>query len=95
MIDADAQRHAALVDRVPDTVWLVVYAVTAVAMMAMGYRFGVDGDRNWMVFVLMALAFAAVMMLIGDLDRPARGLVKVSQQPLLDLIEKIGAPPPQ
>jgi len=35
-----------------------------------------------------------VILLIADLDRPQAGLVQVSQQPLIDLITKIGAPVP-
>ena len=33
-------------------------------------------------------------MLIADLDRPQAGLVQVSQQALLDLLNKIGTPVP-
>ena len=32
----------------------------------------------------MALMVAIVLMLIVDLDRPARGMIRVSVQPLLD-----------
>jgi hypothetical protein len=33
-------------------------------------------------------------LLIADLDRSQAGLLQVSQQPLLDLLNKIGTPVP-
>lgn len=40
------------------------------------------------------LAFALVTLIIVDLDRPQSGLIQVSQQPLLDLLDKMGAAAP-
>ena len=48
--------------------------------------------HSWPVTILLALVFTAVILLIADLDRPQAGLLKVSQQAMLDLIDKIGAP---
>jgi hypothetical protein len=33
-------------------------------------------------------------LLIADLDRPQRGILQVSQQALIDLVNKIGPPSP-
>ena len=40
------------------------------------------------------MVFTAVILLISDLDRPQAGLLKVSQQAMIDLVNKIGAPAP-
>ena len=50
--------------------------------------------RSWPVTILLALVSTAVILLIADLDRPQQGLLKMSQQPIIDLINKIGAPAP-
>jgi len=34
------------------------------------------------------------MLLIADLDRPQRGIIQVSQQAMIDVVNKIGAPAP-
>ena len=37
------------------------------------------------VLVVLVLAFSSIMSLIADLDRPQEGLLKVSQQAMIDL----------
>ncbi len=59
-----------------------------------GYQFGLTGGRSWAVRILLALVFAAVMFLIADLDQPQRGLLQVSQQAMIDLVNQIGPPVP-
>ena len=94
MIDLDAVRITALRNRIPDTIWLMLLVVTIFSMAALGYQFGLTGVRNWTVTLLMTIAFTAVIVLIADLDRPQSGWVQVSQQPLLDLLDKFGTPVP-
>ena len=52
------------------------------------------GGHSWPVTILLALVSTAVILLIADLDRPQQGLLKVSQQPMIDFLNKIGAPAP-
>jgi len=94
MIDLDAARVAAGRNRIPDTIWLALYVVTILTMAAMGYQFGLTGEHSWPVTILLVLVFTTVILLIADLDRPQEGLLKVSQQAMIDLINKIGAPAP-
>lgn len=94
MIDLDAARLAGVRNRIPDTIWLMLLIVTIFAMTAMGYEFGLTGIRSWTVVILLAIVFTAVITLIADLDRPQQGLIQISQQPLIDLLEKISPPSP-
>jgi len=94
MIDLDETRVTAGRNRIPDTIWMVLYIVTILSMAAMGYQFGLTGQRSWPVIILLVLVFTAVILLIADLDRPQAGLLKVSQQAMIDLINKIGPPAP-
>jgi hypothetical protein len=41
--------------------------------------------------VVLVAAFSAVLALAADLDRSQEGLLKVSQQPMLDLREMMNA----
>ena len=78
----------------PDSIWFMLCVVTVFSMTALGYEFGLPGPRTWAITILLVIAFTAVIMLIADLDRPQAGLLQVSQQPLIDLLSKIGAPLP-
>jgi len=93
-IDLDETRVTAGRNRIPDSIWLTLYVVTILTMMAMGYQFGLTGEHSWPVTILLVLVFTAVLLLIADLDRPQAGWLKVSQQAMIDLINKIGAPTP-
>jgi hypothetical protein len=94
MIDLDAARVTGVRNRIPDTIWLMLFIVTIFGMAALGYEFGLTGIRSWTVVILLAIVFTAVITLIADLDRPQQGLIQISQQPLLDLLDKIGPPAP-
>jgi hypothetical protein len=91
-IDLDAARITAGRNRIPRTIWLSLYIVTFLSMAAIGYQFGLTGEHSWPVSILLALVFTVVLLLIADLDRPQQGLLQVSQQAMIDLVDKIGAP---
>lgn len=94
MIDLDAIRVTGYRNRIPDTIWVMLGLVTIFSMIAIGYESGLTGARNWAVTILLTAVFTTVIVLIADLDRPQTGLIQVSQQPLLDLLNKIGTPVP-
>jgi len=71
--------------RIPAIVWIVLYVVTALAVAEMGYQTGLSGRRRPLSVPAFALAFAAVMYLIADLDRPQSGFIRVSQKPMIEL----------
>lgn len=80
--------------RLPKIVWFLLYGITALSMFAVGYEFGINESGSVLGSVLLAMMFAAIVMIISDLDRAYRSsLVKVSQQPILDLQKKINQTP--
>jgi hypothetical protein len=86
MIDLHTTRiNEGLRVRVPAVIWFVLYAVTALAMTELGYQTGLAGRRRPLSIPALALAFAAVLLLIADLDRPHAGMVRVSQQAMAEL----------
>lgn len=78
--------------RVPPTIWLALYALTAVGMLMMGIHTGLSGARQAATELALALAFSIVLFLIANLDRPQQGVIKVSQQAMTELQEKMRLP---
>ena len=70
--------------RVPVGIWAVLYALTSLGMISMGYHAGIAGSRRSKATWIVATAFGMVIALIASLDRPTV-LVTVSQQPLTDV----------
>jgi len=71
--------------RIPSTIWLVLYLLITLAMLAVGYQVGMSGARRLRGAPVLALAFSLVILMIADLDRPAEGFLRVNQQPLIDV----------
>ena len=75
--------------RIPTFVWIALLFASTLAMLAVGYQFGLAGRRILLANLTLSLTFALVMMLAIDLDRTGDGLVSVNQQPMLDLLESM------
>ncbi len=71
--------------RVPSEIWIVLYCITILGMVGVGYQTGIAGSKRSMARPILALSFALVFALIASLDRPDSGVLKVTQQPLIDL----------
>jgi hypothetical protein len=86
VIDLHAERvMAGLRSRVPDVIWIVLYALAVLAMILMGYHSGLAHSRRSIAVIPLVLGFSAVLYLIADLDRPGSGTLQVSQQSMIDL----------
>ncbi len=84
-IDLDTKQLNAMRAHVPGAVWLLVLAVAVSGAWACGYSAGSSGARSSFSNFLLPLLIAVAITLIADLDRPRKGLIGVSQRPLLDL----------
>ena len=71
--------------RIPATVWLAVYLLSVLSMLAVGYQVGMSGMRRMRGTPVLAASFALVILMIADIDRPGEGLMRVSQQPIADV----------
>jgi hypothetical protein len=90
LIDLHSKRvTVALQYRVPGAIWLALYFVTILAMAAVGYHFGIAGTGSFLISLVLALAFSAIILLIADLDRAGKGLITVSQKPMIELQQKL------
>lgn len=86
-IDLDASRLAALRNRVPGAVWLLLLLVSGCGAWASGYGSGTSGLRTAFGQLVFPLLIGVVITLIADIDRPNKGLIGVSQQPLQELLD--------
>ena len=94
VIDVHSLRLAAVALRLPELLWMVLYAATMLSFLLVGISSGADGKRDPLAILLFALALIAVLMIIVDLDRPQQGVLTVSQTALSDLLRQMTTPMP-
>lgn len=81
--------------RVPGEIWIALFFLTVLGMLSMGYQTGIAASKRSLLWPVLALSFALVMVLIAGLDRPDSGVLKVTQQPLVDLRDAMTIENPQ
>jgi hypothetical protein len=92
-IDVQATRATALrYARVPETVVLLLIIGSALTLAIVGYSAGLTRRRSPLSALVLVIFLAAVLTLVIDLDRATNGFLQVSQQPIIDLVQKIGPP---
>lgn len=85
-IDLHAKRITAGVrNRIPLAIWGALYGISILSFAAMGYHSGLAGTNRSLVILPVVFTFSVVIALIADLDRPQEGILRVSQQALIDL----------
>jgi hypothetical protein len=89
VIDMHTTRMAAGRDRLPGIILLMLFAIATVSMGVTGYSGGLIARRSFIMTAILALMVTAVAYVIVDLDQPRRGLVRVSQQSLIELRESL------
>jgi len=81
-IDAAETEAAATTARIPDSIMLTLLLIVLISVGLLGARTGLAGRRAVLPLVLLSLVLALVVSMIVDLDRPQRGLIRVSLAPL-------------
>ncbi|WFM72435.1 hypothetical protein [Halomonas sp. CKK8] len=85
---------AGIYARVPETIILLLFCGSMLTLGMVGYNAGLIQRRSPITTIVLIALLGAVITLVVDLDRPRDGFLKVSQQPLIDLQEQVGALPP-
>ncbi len=85
------RRVVSLRYHIPSAVLLMLLGMAIVAIWFMGYQSGLTETRLHAGTVITAFTIAVVIALVIDLDQPARGLVQVPTQALIDVAK--GLPP--
>lgn len=89
VIDLSALRLHSLRDHVPEPVILFLMAVAVAAAGLVGHCMGIRGRRSLWTSVTVPSIVVVFLVLTLDLDRPRRGVITVSQQPMLDLQQQL------
>lgn len=94
LIDAKGLRDAALDNHVPASVMLLLFTAAILAVSMVGYSNGVANHRATVVTGMLIVLFALTIFVIVDLDRPRRGLIRVSQISMTELKKGLDRPLP-
>lgn len=76
-IDLHDKRVAALENRIPRSIWVLILSVSLIAVFTRGLTLT---RRFWLTLVLAPVTIAIVIALVADLDTPSRGLIRLDQQ---------------
>lgn len=101
VIDLHAKGLTALANHVPEIILVLLYFVALIATGLIGYGCGLTGRRNFKVTTVVSVLIVAVILVIIDLDRPQRGLIRVGLDRMVELhqslekanLEMGGSPP--
>jgi hypothetical protein len=86
VIDLHSKRvQVGLRSRIPGTIWGALYLAAILSMAQIGYQEGLSSPKRSPAVLALVLTFSVVMLLIADLDRPQEGLLRISQQAMIDL----------
>jgi hypothetical protein len=93
LIDTDAERIAAGRNQIPVGVWVLVIFVAAFGCFTSSYGSGAYGVRSAFTNLLLPVLIAIVIAMIFDLSHSRQGIIGISQQPLIDLLNNIQPKP--
>ena len=92
MIDLDSKRTAAVENRVPKPIWIMLFLMGILACLSFGFSL----RRRFILSMLVApLMISIVMALIADLDTPNRGFIRVSQESMRRLQSDMNSAAPR
>lgn len=86
--------RAAVWNRIPPTILLMLYTIAVLGLTAMGYGAGLAKSRTLAPTIAVVLAFSAIMLVILDMERPRPQLFTISQEPLADVARRTASAPP-
>lgn len=89
LIDVAARRDAARGNHVPQPVLLFLFLVSILTMGLVGFGCGLGAHRNFSATAMICLFVGLVILVIIDLDRPRRGFIEISQQPMMELRQSL------
>jgi hypothetical protein len=89
VIDLHSARLAAMKNRVPEVVIDLIFLASVVTLGLIGYTLGMVQQRSLIPALLSLVLIVIIIGVIIDLDRPRRGLIRVSQESMVQLQQSI------
>jgi hypothetical protein len=89
VIDIHAEHLSAARRHVPTPIIAVIVAMAALGMAMIGYDNGLGRRRYFLLSGVFGLVAAVSLWMTIDLDRPRHGLIRVSEQPYVELLQSM------
>ena len=87
---ANAARIAAIENRLPPAIVLLLFTASFFSMILIGREQGLEGRIELPGTLGLILLITLVVYVILDVNQPARGFITVSQEPLQRLLNSMG-----
>ena len=91
VIDVHATRLAAINDKLPISVILMLICVAAASLSVAGFNAGISGRLNRWRMTTFALVLVGVLLIINDFDHPVDGFIRVSHDSINNVINEMEA----
>jgi hypothetical protein len=91
LIDDHTKRSNAMANHVPEIILHLLMLVATLTIAVTGYSSGLRGKRLRALRGILVFLIAATLIVIIDLDRPRRGLIRVSEDGMLRVQSEMGA----
>ena len=90
--DRQSELKAAISNRVPGLILLLLILGAVLALGQIGYGCGLTGRRNLSATITLCLLVAAIILVTLDLDRPRQGFLQLDAQSMIALRQSMTAP---
>lgn len=91
LIDDHTRRTIAMENHVPEAILDLLLLVATLTIAVTGYSSGLRQKRLKALRFILVMLIASTLMVIIDLDRPRRGLIRVSESGMLRLKDDLAA----
>lgn len=85
----EGRQEAFVGERIPPILWFVLFVISLLGMGEIGYQTALAGSNRTPVSLGLVIAFALLLYLIADLDRPLEGSLRVNQAAMSELRERL------
>ncbi|MBO9699355.1 MAG: hypothetical protein J7604_04045 [Sporocytophaga sp.] len=85
LINVSNKRYIAMENHVPELIFFLLFLISVLTNVAVGYSCGIAADRHIFFTIIFSFCVCTILLVIMDLDRPRRGLIRVSQESLIEL----------
>lgn len=89
LFDLNTERVSAVTQgRIPSIIWTVLYLLTIITIVMVGYRIGLHGIRSTFMELCLIVSFSLILSLIIVLDRP-NGVMRPNTRPLSAILNMV------
>lgn len=80
-------------ERMPRAIWVALYALSILAFAVTGYHGAITSERRSAARPVAVFAFALIITMVADLDRPGTGRLQLNEAALLDVSARMQPEP--